>query len=61
MTLIRAIQVEQKLSSQYFELKKNVQISEVIVNYKNSSATDYTRKSLNCKKTCTEAMRRTNK
>jgi len=31
------------------------------VNYEHNSTTSYTRKSLNCRKACTEAMRRTNK
>jgi len=50
MSLMGAIQAGQKLDSQYFELEKNVQLSGVMVNYGNNSATGRARKSLNRKK-----------
>ena len=56
-----AIQAGQKLHNQYFELEKNVQMSEVMIGYGNNSATGRARKSLNRKKARTAATKKTKK
>jgi len=61
MSLIGAIQAGQKLDSQYFELKKNVHLSGVMVNYRNNSAINRARKSLNRKKAHTEVTKEKSK